>query len=414
MKAPGVEAWPEAALHVGAEREELLVAVEVARGLAGVVEGVTLELLGRERVRDPDLLAEHAPRFVDSDGAELELRIQERARFAEQEELKRDELPVLGHERARQILGVERPALDVDRVEREERPRERDAALRHRRELQIVAGAPLVRRERPRRGGEGEIIGFQARRAGQGERQDEEELALLRQEPLEIHVRRRLLRRLRRGGDAEAHGTRGERHQLLATNDRLHVRDALLVRHANRVAHQLIALELADHGERAGVGEPLLTRHLARQGLHFALGHGERAAGFLREGAGLGVDPLLRQAVRIHLRRLPEIDATPRQDLGLHELVVLGELPGQRGERRLEPGDPRLREHLGDASPVGRRVREVLLDLRAHRADQPGCPSASRVRLAASFATGSPIPRAPRTCGGARARAAGAPPAADR
>src|SRR3546814_7941909 len=84
-------------------------------------------------------------------------------------------------------LGVQRPALDVDRVEREQRARQRNAALDHRRELQLVAGPALVRGQRPRRGLEVEVVVLQRRTVRVRHRNRQHELPLL---PGVAHQRR--------------------------------------------------------------------------------------------------------------------------------------------------------------------------------------------------------------------------------
>ena len=100
----------------------LRVAVEVRGRLAGRAERVAIDLLLRHRRREDDLIRQHGFRAFRRDRArDCSFGIEDRARRALQACLQRDQLAVERLVRLRLGFGVQRPALDVDAVEREER-----------------------------------------------------------------------------------------------------------------------------------------------------------------------------------------------------------------------------------------------------------------------------------------------------
>src|SRR5437879_2729037 len=88
----------------------------------------------------------------------MQLRIEERAGGAHQPMLQRNQLAVERHEWPHDEFRVESPALDVGTVESKNGARLGYALLYHGGELHLVTWAGFVARQRPGRGGEGEIV----------------------------------------------------------------------------------------------------------------------------------------------------------------------------------------------------------------------------------------------------------------
>ena len=109
----------------------------------------------------------------------LQLRIEERARGAQQPQLERDQLAVVGHVRQHEPLRVQTPAFDVGAVEGEHGARQRHAALHHGVELQLVAGPGFMRDQRPGRGRECEVVVLERLAALAGGAHGKHELAAL-------------------------------------------------------------------------------------------------------------------------------------------------------------------------------------------------------------------------------------------
>ncbi len=172
--------------------------------------------------------------------------------------------------------------------------------------------------------------------------------------------------------DADARRALRQADDPLAADDRLHLLEARLVVGEDRVAHDLLLLELADHVAVVGDGEALLARDERRERLHLVadLHEGDaRALDELRRG---DVDAHLLQPVRVDFLGQPEVLAAARQHLGLQEVVVRRHLSLEPCVRLLPAGDLELLEQLRDAVDVEGAVADVLLDGGLHRALQPG------------------------------------------
>ena len=140
----------------------------------------------------------------------------------------------------------------------------------------------------------------------------------------------------------------------------------------DRVAHQLLLPELADHVCVVARGEALLARHERGDRLHLVADLHEGDARTLGELGRGNVDAHLLQPIGVELRGQAEVFARPRQQLRLQERVVRGDLGLERGVGLLVARDLVLPEQLGDALHVERAVAHVLLDLRLHRPLQAG------------------------------------------
>ena len=120
-------------------------------------------------------------------------------------------------------------------------------------------------------------------------------------------------------------------------HDLLEFPDAALVVREDRVADELLLLELANHLAVVGRRPALLLRDQRRQALHLVLDLLERD---LRAALQLGdghVDADLLEPERVDLGRLAEVGAGARQNLVAHERVVGGGLRAERGVRLFQP-----------------------------------------------------------------------------
>ena len=183
--------------------------------------------------------------------AALQLRIEERARRAQQAQLQREQLPVDRLVRLHDVLGVQAPAFRVGGVEGVQRPRQAHALLDHGIELQLVPGTRLVRGQRPGDGVEGEVVVLVAlAAAGRRYVQRQHELAALAgvvQERRRHHVRRRLLRGLGRGSQADDGRPARQGHELVLGDDVLDRVQPLVEERQDCLARNLLLLQLADH-----------------------------------------------------------------------------------------------------------------------------------------------------------------------
>ena len=100
--------------------------------------------------------------LLGRDLAGLQFGIEEGAGGAQQTQLQRDQLAVFGHVGQHEPFRVQTPALDVGAVEGEHGAGQRDAALHHGVELQLMPGAGFMRGQGPGRGGEREIVILEA------------------------------------------------------------------------------------------------------------------------------------------------------------------------------------------------------------------------------------------------------------
>jgi hypothetical protein len=190
----------------------------------------------------------------------------------------------------------------------------------------------------------------------------------------------------------------GQRDAALAADDLLDLLETGLVVGQDRVADELLLLELADHVAVVGRGDALLARHERGDRLHLVADLHEsdaRALGDLGRG---NVDAHLLEPIGVELLGQAEVLARARHELRLQELVVRGDLGLEGGVGRLVARDLVLLEQLGDAAHVEAAVAHVLLDLRLHRALQAGDaePLARRVGAATRRSGRLPGRRQPR------------------
>ena len=173
------------------QRQVALEAVVVRGRLPRGAEAVAVRLLLGHRLGQADFLHQESLRLCRLHHAEVHHRVEERTRGAQQAVLQRSDLAIQGQVGLHQRLGIQRPALDVRAVERQHRACDRHAALEHGRELQLVARAGLVRRQRPGDRVVREVVHLRARgRVRVLERQHElRRLALVADQPRRAAVR---------------------------------------------------------------------------------------------------------------------------------------------------------------------------------------------------------------------------------
>ena len=154
------------------------------------------------------------------------------ARAAHQAVLKADQVTFGRLEGLDEPFGVEPPALDVGAVERKEPPRLGHALLDERGELELVAGAGFVSRQRPGCRLEIKIIEFLhlSRGVGHVEWKDElADLASVAEEPGGLHVRRGGRRAFRLGRQPDLRGAIRQGQDSLRPDDVLDLLEPFLV-----------------------------------------------------------------------------------------------------------------------------------------------------------------------------------------
>ena len=139
-------------------------------------------------------------------------------------------------------------------------------------------------------------------------------------------MRRRSLRRLGVGGDADAGLAARQRHELLAPDDRFDLREPLAVVRQDRVADQLLLLQLADDVAIVSRRHALRLGDHRRQALHLPLDLVEGLARHLRERLRPQRHADLLERERVELRRQAEVRARLRQDFGAYEVLISSEL----------------------------------------------------------------------------------------
>ena len=259
-----------------ADLEQPAVAHEVRGRLARRAEGVALDLLhrpSRPRARRPRA-ARGSPRpRVIVPAWRPGSRNARAARM--QPELERDQLALERLVGLRLGLGVEGPAFDVHAVHREDRAGDRHALLDHRGELELVARPPLVRGQRPRRRLEGEVVeALASRRTRPGCAAAARTCRARRcsRSSAAAACWARVPRRSRPRSRARSASSRcGSVTMFPFADDLLELADAALVVREDRLARELLLLQLADHVAVVGRCPSLLLRDQRRQRLHLVL-----------------------------------------------------------------------------------------------------------------------------------------------
>ncbi len=365
MEGALVEPFAERRFDLGAQRDELDVAVEVRRRLAGRAERVAFDFAARERRRVGDLAFQERLRLGGRDRAALQLRVEEGSGRAVQAHLQRAELTRGGHERQHERFGVERPALDVDRVERERGPREREFALEHAVELHFVAWPRFVRGEGPRHRVVGEIVGAfsraSARRRRDVERKDElTDLTGVADQRCGVHVRDRRFGALGERRDANSRRALGERDQTFPPDDRFDLGQPGTIERHDRIgiAVDLGSLERADHVTVVVRVDPELRGNPRRERLHLGLDRVERLVRAPGEFGRRDVDADVRKQPCVHVRRQAMVGARTREQFLADERSVRLALPLQQRERLLPTLQARGAQHLTDPGDQHRTERE--------------------------------------------------------
>ncbi len=299
--------------------------------------------------------------------AALQLRIKKGARGAQQPQLQRQQLSVGRLVRLHDVLGVQCPAFGVGGVERVLGARQAHALLDHGIELQLVTGARLVRGERPGDRVESEVIVAVRRAAIRGrdiERQHElAALAGVVHQRRRRHVRGGLARRLRRGRQADDRRPVGQRHQVVRHDELLDLVQAVVEERQDRIAGDLLLLQLTDHGAVVLRGVVIGARHLRGERCHLRLVLGKcrvRHGGDLRRR---DVDPVLLEIECILFRRQAEIRARLGQDVLAHPAVVVRQLRLEFLEGGLPALQAVLFAQLRHAVEIIRVASELGLDL---------------------------------------------------
>ena len=279
-------------------------------------------------------------------------------------------------------LGVERPALDVDAVEREEAARERHAALDHRGELQVVAGTAFVRGERPRAGLVREVVERRRLAAGAGvaRGQDKHALFTLRaDERRGLEVRRGLRGVLGVGGDAHPQRAVGERHDFFAADDFLNPADDLVVVRLDLGLGELGLLQFPDDGAVIGIREAVFLRDQRRERLHLVAVFAERELGLLNQVLRRDIEADVLEVVGIKFGGQAGVRARLGQDGAAEPRRVILELGVERiegGRSAVEFVDPVFGVELPDAGGVLRDRGEMVFDLALERREQRGVAGA--------------------------------------
>src|SRR4029079_17858008 len=132
-----------------------------------------------------------------------------------------------------------------------------DTMLNHCGKLQLVSRPRFVRRQRPRRRLEREIIIWLRLRGicrRDVERQDDLPLlTAIVDEPGRTHVRRGLLRALRRAGNPDPRWTIGQGYQVSGPDDLFELLQPLLVVRKDGISHELLLLQIANHAAVIGI-----------------------------------------------------------------------------------------------------------------------------------------------------------------
>src|SRR5216117_752561 len=357
-----LEARPEREFRLEPQLPQPRVAVEGGDRLAGHPERVTVRLLLRERFRKSYLAHEKCFGLVGGHPAEIDHRVEERPRSPQETKLKREQLPFQGKVGNHQALGVKAPALRVGAVEGECRAGERDTALDHRRELQLVAGPRLVRRQRPCRRLSGEIIDRIGRLCIRIlQRQDElAHFAPVAYEPRRVHEGRSHGGRL--GLAREPDGGRALRQadDALAHHDLLDGLEAITVEDQDPIARHRAALQLADDVALVRRREIPFTRNSGGEARRLVANLGEREGAHRDRLFRLQVDPRVLQAVGVQLARQHVLFARARKDGGLHPFRVVAQLRREPDVRRLPVAQPARAKQLGNPRDVAFGVVEVL------------------------------------------------------
>jgi hypothetical protein len=132
----------------------------------------------------------------------------------------------------------------------------------------------------------------------------------------------------------------------------------------------LVLLQGAQDIPVVGDAETLLLGDEGRDRAHLVPDFDEGHAGAVGQGLRGHVHAVVLEARAVELRGQAEVRARAGKDRALHELVVGRDLGLELGEGGLVARDLVLLEQLLDPVKIERRVAQVLLDLRARRAQE--------------------------------------------
>ena len=158
MVAAAIEAVSEQPFDVGSQLHEAAVAAEIGGGLTRCPAHISIHFLLRHGLTQRNFLGEDPQGYLGGELAALEPRIEIRPGGPEQPVLERDQLRLQRQVGLHLGFGVERPAFDVDTIQREEGPGLGNPSFHHGRHLQLVARPALVDHQAPGRGVVGEVV----------------------------------------------------------------------------------------------------------------------------------------------------------------------------------------------------------------------------------------------------------------
>ena len=300
---------------------------------------------------------------------EIDHRIEEGPRCTLRACLERKQLAVERFVGLHFRLGIQAPALDVDAVEREHRARGRHSGLDHLRKLQLVTGPGLVRCQRPGCRLVREVVKLKHLAGGVGRHaRGQDEFAVfprVAEQPRRTHVRCRLLRVFSGRREADRRGAVGQGDDAVGPDGCFDLRQPFLVERHHLILGDLLFLQLTNDRVVVGVGEAAVLGDQPGGNVHLILKLGEGGQCLRNQLVRRNIHAVLVQVVGVDFRWQPVVGARPRLNIGLHPVVVVGQLPLECGVARLPSLEVALREQLLEAHEQRRGVVDDLLDLAA-------------------------------------------------